>query len=70
MYNIHILIVDNLTSREVVCLLALIFISNLWLLIMTSIPVAVNIPPDDYYNNHPGWYTGNDVMRFLEPIFG
>lgn len=36
---------------------------------MTFIPVIAQIPPS-YYSGHPQWYTGNDVMRFIEPIGG
>lgn len=59
-----------MTSRELICLLSLILFSNLWVLVMTALPVAANIGPDNYYAGHPGWYTGDDVIRFIEPVFG
>lgn len=37
---------------------------------MTSIPLLTHVSPTNYYRNHPDWYTGSDVMRFIEPIGG
>ena len=37
---------------------------------MTVVPVFSDIPPNTYYKGHPGWYSGDDVIRFLEPLFG
>jgi hypothetical protein len=51
-------------------LFALYLASNLWTLLMTGIPLLANLGPDTYYPHHPGWYTGNDVARLLEPIGG
>jgi len=60
----------SMTSRELVCLLSLILFSNIWVLVMTVLPVAVDVGPNNYYPGHPGWYTGDDVIRFIEPIIG
>lgn len=51
-------------------ILLIILISNLWTLILTLVPVIANVGPDNYYAHHPGWYTGDDVIRFIEPIGG
>ena len=61
---------DKLNTRELICLLSIILFSNIWVLIFTAIPVVANVQPDNYYSRHNGWYTGNDVMRFLEPVIG
>jgi hypothetical protein len=44
--------------------------SYLWTLILTGVPLAFTVGPVTYYANHPDWYTGDDVMRFLEPVGG
>ena len=67
---LEIYVIDKLTARELICLLTVILISNIWVLVFTAVPVVANVTPDNYYKNHSGWYTGNDVMRFLEPIVG
>jgi hypothetical protein len=51
-------------------LLILFFCSNLWTLLLTTIPVVSNVQPSSYYAKHNGWYSGADVMRFIEPIGG
>lgn len=51
-------------------LLFVIFLSNLWTLVLTIVPVMVSIPPNNYYTGHDDWYTGSDVVRLLEPIGG
>lgn len=50
--------------------LLLFFVAMIWTIYMTFLPVVVTIPPTDYYLKYNGWYTGNDVLRFLEPIGG
>mmetsp|Transcript_22376 Transcript_22376/g.37425 ORF Transcript_22376/g.37425 Transcript_22376/m.37425 type:complete len:336 (-) Transcript_22376:180-1187(-) len=45
-------------------------VANLWTLVMTGIPVITEVGPDTYYENHPNWYTGDDVIRFMEPMGG
>jgi hypothetical protein len=47
-----------------------ILLATVWTLFLTTIPVIANIGPDNYYANHPKWFTGNDVMRFIEPLGG
>ena len=45
-------------------------IANIWTFVLTSIPVLTNTGPDNYYAHHPDWYTGDDVIRFIEPVGG
>lgn len=51
-------------------LFLLFFVSNIWTFILTVLPVFASIGPTTYYSGHPGWYTGNDVVRFIEPFGG
>lgn len=51
-------------------LLATILAANTWTLLMTGIPLFLTVQPTTYYAKHDGWYTGNDVMRFVEPVGG
>lgn len=51
-------------------LFAAIFLTTFWTFFMTILPVFAEVQPDNYYAGHPGWYTGNDVIRFVEPIGG
>ncbi len=37
---------------------------------MTVVPVMVDVPPSNYYPQQPLWFTGNDIIRLLEPIGG
>ncbi len=57
---------SNAPYRSIFCLF---IAANLWTLLMITIPVVTNLPPHDYYTQ-PHWYSGDDVMRFLEPIGG
>lgn len=50
-----------------------------WTLIMTAIPVLVNLKPQNYYNPKGNlsptqgtndWYSSSDVMRLVEPLIG
>jgi hypothetical protein len=56
-------------SRQSIVLLGFL-ISTVWTLIMTLIPVVTNVGPTDYYANQNNWFTGSDIIRFIEPIFG
>jgi len=47
-----------------------ILAANTWTLLMTGIPVLLTVQPTTYYTNHDGWYTGSDMMRFIEPVGG
>jgi hypothetical protein len=51
-------------------LLATILASNTWTLVMTGLPLLITVQPTNYYAKHDGWYTGSDVMRFIEPVGG
>ena len=44
-------------------------LASLWTLFLTFIPVfsTNGIKPNNIYKPEPGWYTGSDVMRFIEP---
>jgi hypothetical protein len=48
---------------------SLFIFTYLWTLAMTAIPLLVEVKPSDYYV-HNNWYTGNDIMRLIEPIGG
>jgi hypothetical protein len=41
-----------------------------WTAILVTIPVTTTVGPMDYYAGHRNWYTGDDVIRFIEPIGG
>lgn len=47
-----------------------LFVTTLWTLFLVSVPVMTEVGPSNYYAGHPGWYTGNDVVRFIEPVGG
>lgn len=51
-------------------ILVTFFITYLWSLVLSAMPVLFNIGPFDYYVKHNDWYTGGDVVRFIEPIGG
>jgi hypothetical protein len=51
-------------------ILSIILLSNLWTLVLTVLPALLSVSPDNYYAHHPHWYTGDDVIRFIEPIGG
>lgn len=61
---------QHVSEHDVRNLLILVFVSNLWTFFMTIIPVVTQVGPQTYYEGHRSWYTGNDVIRFLEPIGG
>ncbi len=41
-----------------------------WTLLLTAIPLTVGVGPYTYYAGHRDWYSGNDMMRIIEPIGG
>lgn len=47
-----------------------LLLTNLWTLLLVTIPVVTQVGPTNYYEGHHDWYTGNDVIRFIEPIGG
>lgn len=51
-------------------ILQLFLFTNLWTLLLTVVPVLISIPSNEYYRGHPNWYTGNDIIRLIEPIGG
>jgi hypothetical protein len=51
-------------------ILSIILLSNLWTLVLTVLPALIDLSPNNYYAHHPFWYTGDDVIRFIEPIGG
>ena len=59
----------NFQSPYITIVLAL-SCAYIWTLLLTAIPVAVDLPPSNYYNGHDSWYTGSDIMRFIEPVGG
>lgn len=64
---------DDLPARcnyDIHWLLATILAANTWTLLMTGLPLFLTVQPTTYYANHDGWYTGDDVMRFIEPVGG
>lgn len=65
--NVNIATWKFISNERVVFMLLL---STLWTLILTVIPVLTSLPPDDYYLPERKWYSGGDVMRFVEPVGG
>ncbi len=63
----HFTLDSNVPYRKI---LLIILFSNLWTLVLTVLPVFVDFGPHNYYARHPDWYTGDDVIRFIEPIGG
>ena len=63
-------IIPSSPERYYFKLFSLFLASNLWTFLMTMIPVLVDLMPNTMYADHPNWYGGNDVARFLEPIGG
>jgi len=61
---------DGLPTEHYTWVIFWILLATVWTTFMVSLPVATEIGPNDYYAHHHGWYTGNDVVRFLEPIGG
>jgi hypothetical protein len=55
-------------NRDTVIIVILSFLTTLWTFLLTVIPVLANIPSNNYYVGHTFWFTGNDVMRLIEPI--
>lgn len=51
-------------------ILFIILFTVSWTLALTFVPVFVTLPPDNYYAHHPNWFSGNDFMRFVEPVGG
>lgn len=51
-------------------LLLYLLLANIWTLVLTALPVVTNVRPNNYYAHHPDWYTGDDVVRFIEPVGG
>jgi hypothetical protein len=45
-------------------IMALFIASNLWTILMTFLPVLLDLN-DTLYRPHPGWYTGDDIIRLL-----
>lgn len=44
--------------------------STVWTAVLVTLPVSANVGPDNYYEGHSQWYTGDDVLRFIEPVGG
>lgn len=63
----HDIVEDNFPYRYI---LWLFLLNNFWTFILTLIPVIATVGPNNYYAGHHDWYTGNDVIRFIEPIGG
>ena len=58
---------DSLPTQQQASRLGTLFLfSNLFVIILTIIPVIANLP--DLKGPYTGWYTGNDILRLLEPI--
>ena len=62
--------VGNRSDDAYTSIMFFIFLSVLWTLFLVCLPVVADVGPDNYYEHHPDWYTGNDVIRFIEPIGG
>jgi hypothetical protein len=58
----------NFISNERVVFMLLL--STVWTLVLTVVPVLSSLGPNDYYLPERDWYTGDDVMRFVEPVGG
>jgi hypothetical protein len=62
---------DDVVSNETYTWITFyFFLTTLWTAFLVTLPVATSVGPDNYYAHHPGWYTGDDVIRFIEPIGG
>ena len=61
-------------SEEVVgnyrVIFSIFLLASLWTLILTFVPVFSSVGPSNIYKQEDGWYTGSDVMRFIEPVGG
>ncbi len=57
----------NIPFRKI---LGCFLLTYVWTLVLTGVPLFVEIGPNNYYANHPNWYTGSDVMRLIEPFGG
>lgn len=64
------IIVKTTMTNNILIVLCLIFLSNVWTLFLTGIPLLFSIGPYNYYKDHSNWYTGDDFIRFLEPVGG
>lgn len=58
------------TAESFTWIVGYLAFANLWTALLVSIPVSTDVGPNNYYANHPEWYTGDDVMRFIEPVGG
>lgn len=58
----------NFISNERVVFM--LFLSTIWTLVLTVVPVLSSVGPNNYYLPDRDWYTGSDVMRFVEPVGG
>ena len=61
---------DNIEDNDYLKIFSCILLSSLWTLLMTAIPLLANVGPHNYYAKHKNWYSGDDVIRLLEPIGG
>lgn len=69
----HIVVTDDdiEKSKEPYTWIAFyLLIANIWTLILVTLPVVTQVGPTNYYEDHHDWYTGNDVIRFIEPVGG
>ncbi len=76
MKNIVVLNLDSQSSstellkHESDNIIYYLFLSNVWTFLLVFLPVMIEIQPNNYYVKHENWYSGNDVMRLIEPIGG
>jgi hypothetical protein len=61
---------DVLTNESYTWITFYFCLTTLWTAFLVTLPVATQVSPTNYYAHHPGWYTGNDVIRFIEPVGG
>lgn len=62
---------DVVNSREpYTWIVFYLLVANLWTIVLVAVPVLTQVGPTDYYHSHDHWYTGNDVLRFIEPVGG
>lgn len=59
---------QNKENRDTLFTVLITFVTTLWTFLLIVIPVVAQVPAFNYYNSHDNWFTGNDIMRLIEPL--